>query len=153
METAKQHFHLLDQGGTPLQAGAGTACGRFRPSRGALRSATGETTHTSFHAWWHTTPQDKDVSPHMLGAGFPRGLHWGGEGHNGQARASTRVTCTRAHDAERGKSIEVSAPCWGLPHRAFWRQHPTRESWNIKDWRASIVLFSAMCDEALCPTR
>ena len=55
-----------------------------------------------------------------LVAGFPHGPSLGQEEENrGQARASTRVKCTRAHDAERGKSIGVSAPCWGLPHRGL----------------------------------
>ena len=46
-----------------------------------------------------------------LVAGFPHGPSLGQEEeHRGQARASTRVKCTRAHDAERGKSIGVSAP-------------------------------------------
>ena len=84
METAKQHFqHLLDQGGTPLQEQiAGNRLREIQAKQdGALRSATGETTHTSFHAWWHTTPQDKDVEPSPIPwhwwRVFPRGLHWG----------------------------------------------------------------------------
>jgi hypothetical protein len=54
-----------------------------------------------------------------LVAGFPQGPSLGQEENRGQARASTRVKCTRAHDAERGKSIGVSAPCWGLPPRGL----------------------------------
>ena len=44
-------------------------------------SATGETTNTSFHAWWHTTPQDTDVEPSPIPWHWwrvvPMGLHWG----------------------------------------------------------------------------
>jgi hypothetical protein len=58
--------------------------------------------------------------PMALVAGFPHRPSLGQEEENrGQARASTRVKCPRAHDAERGKSIGMSAPCWGLPHRGL----------------------------------
>ena len=62
METAKQHVqHLLDQGGTPLQEQiVGNRLREIQAkASGALRSATGETTQTSFHAWWHTTPRHR----------------------------------------------------------------------------------------------
>src|SRR5882672_4663805 len=51
-----RHAYAGADCGEPLAGNSGQASG-------ALRSATGETTPTSFHAWWPNTPQDKDVAP------------------------------------------------------------------------------------------
>ena len=84
METATTA--LSTPAGPGRHASAGADCGEplagdSGQASGALRSATGETTHTSFHAWWHTTPQDKDVEPSPIPwhwwRVFPMGLHWG----------------------------------------------------------------------------
>src|SRR4029450_9655431 len=59
---------LSTPAGPGRHASAGADCGEplagdSGQARGALRAATGETTHQAWNDGWHTTPQDKDVEP------------------------------------------------------------------------------------------
>ena len=99
---------LSTPAGPRRHASAGADCGEplagdSGQARGALRSATGETTHPSFHDWWYTTPQDKDVEPSPIPwywwRVFPRAFP--GAGGGAQRAGACLNTCHMSEGSRR----------------------------------------------------